>query len=176
MYRFRIRVVTRLLAEAVQRSDLETYLQDETKNDKDNHRWDDKKKIKDEIEEVKRKGGKTGKQSIMGHVYWPNLYIALPCLVERYPLMRVARLNEEKHEQSFLVNKKFVTNARGQQNFQVMHKYAFNRRLAEKKPTVFVRQACLQVFELSRYCCATNAPAERGLDGKPLYRLRLARR
>ena len=132
VYRFRIRVVTRLLAEAVQRSDLETYLQDETKNDKDNHRWDDKKKIKDEIEEVKRKGGKTGKQSIMGHVYWPNLYIALPCLVERYPLMRVARLNEEKHEQSFLVNKKFVTNARGQQNFQVMHQYAFNRRVAGK--------------------------------------------
>ena len=65
---------------------------------------------------------------MMRHVYWPNLHIALPCIAERYQLLRINRLLEEAHEQSWMINTRFLAASRGRQDFRVMHKTATARR------------------------------------------------
>ena len=185
--RFRVRVVTRLLAEAVARSELEQYLvqndakqklemeanqaeKEANKPDKraknaaavagssggdaggvageggasgsstmatDDIDADCKRKLqemKQSIKEKRKHMPKEVKESIeekapmMRHVYWPNLHIALPCIAERYPLLRINRLLEEAHEQSWMINTRFLAASRGRQDFRVMHKTATARR------------------------------------------------
>ena len=65
---------------------------------------------------------------MMRHVYWPNLHIALPCIAEKFPTLRINRLLEEAHEQSWLINTRFLAATRGRQDFQTMQKTAFERR------------------------------------------------
>jgi hypothetical protein len=162
---FRLRVVTRLLAEAVARSDLEKYLVHNAAAKKAD------KAVKTAILKAHGAGtsreaiGVTGQQPegdgsgssiiasdgesidekhanklplvtksievdspMMRHVYWPNLYIALPCLAEKFPAVRINRLNEEIHEQSWLTNTRFLAASRGRQDFQTMQYTSFTRR------------------------------------------------